>query len=304
MDIKERLKTHISTNGKSQNQIAKSIGVSGGAISAWLSSTYKGDNQRLSNSINAYLRREEGRGKSLHIPTVEIETYRQIHFAMDIASEEIDITLICGHAGTGKTTALIDYVNQFGGIYIKADKSTTQHRLITMLADRLGIPGKGSAALLTESIIRTLEDLDTLVVIDEADYLTDGALEYLRQVVFDAGKTGLVLCGLPRLSASIANIRNDHEQLLSRIGVCLYLDDVSTGDMEKIIDQTWPGLIKQVKQALIKASSIRWRSDPSPCLRTLGKILKRMHTHLQRMGKETPETEDVKNAASLVMRRN
>lgn len=300
--LKEELKQYIAAERKSQNQIARSIGVSSGAISAWLSGSYKGDNEKLTHSIKVYLRKEKNRRQALAIPTVQIETYRQIHLAMDIAAEEVDIALICGHAGTGKTIALTEYVSQYGGIYIKVDKTYTQHRLTIVLADKLGVSVKGSAAQLTERIIHTLEDLDTLVVIDEADYLFDSSLEYLRQVVYDAGNTGLVLCGLPRLSSIIQNVRNDHDQLLTRIGVRLMLDDISSKDIEAIIDTAWPSLKTPIKQKLITSSSIRFRSELSPCLRTLEKMLKRLHLYTHRKGEE-PTVEDVKEVAKLAMRR-
>jgi len=301
-EIKEELKEYIASRQVSQNQIAKSIGLSGGAISAWLSGNYKGDNEKLAHSIKAYLRRERNRRQALVIPTVRIETYRQIHLAMDVAAEEVDIALICGHAGAGKTIALTTYVREYGGIYIQVDKTYTQHRLTTVLADKLGINIKGSAAQLTERIIHTLEDLDTLIVIDEADYLFDSSLEYLRQVVYDAGHTGLVLCGLPRLSAIIQNVRNDHDQLLTRIGVRLMLDDISSEDMGAIIDAAWPSLKAPIKKSLIASSSIRFRSEPAPCLRTLEKMLKRLHLYTHRKGGE-PTIKDVKEVAKLAMRR-
>ena len=223
---------------------------------------------------------------------------------MDVASEEIDIALICGHAGTGKTQALTDYIDQYGGVYLKADKTYTQYRLIHALADKLGVATRGPAAQQTERIIHTLEDRDPLVVIDEADYLSDGSLEYLRQVVYDAGRTGLVLCGLPRLSAIIQNVRNDHDQLLSRIGVRLMLADIPAHDVEAIIEAAWPSLKAPVKRALTESSSIRWRSEPSPCLRTLEKLLKRLHLYTHRKGQSDPTGADVREVAKLVMRRH
>ncbi len=302
-ELQKKLQDYLERSKKSQNQVAKSIGLSGGAISAWLNGSYKGDNAKIAHSIKVFLKKEESRQNGLVIPIVKIESFRQIHFAMDVAAEEIDIALICGDAGTGKTTALTAYIEEFGGIYIKADKTTTQHRLIALLSDQLGISTKGPAGVITERIIHCLEDRDTLVVIDEADYLSDGALEYLRQVVYDAGRTGLVLCGLRRLESMIQNVRNDHDQLLSRIGLRLVLEDINTEDMEAVIEAAWPGLNKDIKTALIGASSIRFRSKPSPCLRILEKLLNRLYLYTARTGKDKPTVADVKEVAKLVMRR-
>ena len=300
--LKDKLKRHIAAKRITQNQVAKSIGVSGGAISSWLSGTYKGDNDKLSHSVEVYLRKEESRLHILNVPTVEIENYRVIHHAMDIAADEIDIALICGESGTGKTTAVTDYIDQYGGIYIKIDANFTQYRLINLLADELGVAGKGSTAQQTERIIHALEDRDTIVAIDEADYLSDASLEYLRQVVYDAGKTGLVLCGLPRLASVIRNARNDHAQLLSRIGVYVQLNDISPEDMASIIDAAWPELKTPIRNAVIAASSIRFRKHLSPCLRTLERILKRVRRFVAQNGILEPTITDVKEVARMVMR--
>jgi|GEM_PF-2862248 len=98
MKLEEELKQHIAREKVSQNQIARSLGVSGGVISAWLGGAYKGDNEKLSHSIRVYLCREKKRRQALAIPTVQIDAYRQIHLAMDVAAEEIDIALIRGQA--------------------------------------------------------------------------------------------------------------------------------------------------------------------------------------------------------------
>gem|GEM_PF-6866488 len=56
MKLEEKLKQHIASQKKSQNQIAKNIDISSGAISTWLSGTYKGDNEKLHHYIEIYLK--------------------------------------------------------------------------------------------------------------------------------------------------------------------------------------------------------------------------------------------------------
>jgi DNA transposition AAA+ family ATPase len=55
---------------------------------------------------------------------------------------------------------------------------------------------------------------------DEADYLSDGSLELVRRVINDKAQTGVAPAGLPRLKYKLENLRNDHQQLPSRVGRC------------------------------------------------------------------------------------
>lgn len=57
-----------------------------------------------------------------------------------------------------------------------------------------------------------------VVIIDQADYLSDASLELLRCIIVDMAEVGLVLVGMPRLKMKLENLANDHEQLLSWVG--------------------------------------------------------------------------------------
>jgi hypothetical protein len=75
------------------------------------------------------------------------------------------------------------------------------------------------------------------MLIDEADYLSDGSLELVRRVINDKAQTGVVLAGLPRLKYKLENLRNDHQQLTSRVGVFLEVKRMGKPDAVKIIDR-------------------------------------------------------------------
>jgi hypothetical protein len=80
------------------------------------------------------------------------------------------------------------------------------------------------------------------MVPDEADYLSDGSLELVRRVINDKAQTGVALAGLLRLKYKLENLRNDHQQLTSRVGVLLEVKRLAKPDAVKVIEGVWKGL--------------------------------------------------------------
>ena len=52
-DLRERLIETIKKRGYSQERAARSMGVSGGAISAWLAGKYSGDNEKMNQAVQS-----------------------------------------------------------------------------------------------------------------------------------------------------------------------------------------------------------------------------------------------------------
>ena len=143
-------------------------------------------------------------------------------------------------------------------------------------------------------VIEALKDRDAVLVIDEADYLSDSSLELVRRIINDKAKTGVVLVGLPRLEYKIRNLRNDHEQLASRIGVMVKLGKLKKGDAEKILSGVWGDLAKETVEAFIKTAN--------GSTRTLVKLMGRVHQLMGINRLEKPDAEIIANAGELLMR--
>lgn len=206
----------------------------------------------------------------LEIPIEETDTLKSIGKALTIAQDEGDIALIVGEAGTGKTTALRSYEKESkSAVLIEVDSSFTKNALISAIARKLNLDTRGSMRVITERIVNALKGRDTLLMIDEAEYLSDGALELLRRVINDKTGTGVALFGLPALHYKLENRRNDHHQLTSRVGVFLEVKRMSTQDARKLLSSVWRNLSKTVIDAFVKASK--------GSVRTLTKLMTRVH---------------------------
>jgi len=279
----------------SQAKAALALGYSSGVISAYKSQTYNGDVKTLEKKIDAWLKREARRLDRLDVPVAETSTLEKVRRAITIAQDEGDIAVIVGESGTGKTTALRQYaMESHSAILIEVDPSFSQVTLMNEIARALGVEAKGGQNAVIERIIETLAGRDAVLIVDEADYLSDSSLELLRRVINDKSNTGVVLAGLPRLEFKIRNLRNDHQQLQSRIGVLIKLSPLKKADAEKIIAGVWKDVPKQIIESFIETAK--------GSTRTLVKLMGRVHQIMGLNNAAEPDAEIIAEAGELLMR--
>ena len=81
---------------------------------------------------------------------------------------------------------------------------------------------------------KAIPDPTTLIIIDEADRLQMNSLEQMRSI-FDEGKAGMVLIGLPGIETRIARF----PQFYSRIGFVHEFRALDSVEMQKLLEQRW-----------------------------------------------------------------
>ena len=257
--------------------------------------TYTGNVKPFEEAVAAWLARVLRRGIRLDVPTTETAAMDSIRKALGIAQDEADIAVIVGDSGGGKTTAVRKYVEESkSAILIEVDSSFTKNVLVAEIARACGAEQKGSMTTIIGRIVETLRGRDTLVIIDEADYLSDACLELVRRVINDKAGCGVALVGLPRLEYKLRNLRNDHDQLRSRVGVLLKIKRLSRQDAAKIIHCVWGDLLKETVDAFYNAAS--------GSVRTLVKLMGRVHQVLGQNHLEKIDAEVIAAAGEMLMR--
>jgi DNA transposition AAA+ family ATPase len=296
--IKERLDATLEKYGISQNRAARDIGYSSPVLSDYRNNKYAGDVEGLEDAIVKWIGRIEQERARKKVEVVETGQLRRIVNAIAMAHAEGDIALIVDDAGSGKTTAARHYAGQNPRttIYIDVVKGMNARALVQKIAESLGIDTvRVNQQALIQNVSASLADRNMVVILDEADYLKADALEFSRRLVNDLGKSGLVLIGLPRLTGTIQNLKNDHRQLESRIGVYLPLSGLSETDAGKIARSVWPDIDDEVVDAMYRIS----RTD----VRQFVKIIERAQNTMALNKLQSIDMGVVETAATLVIRR-
>ncbi|MDR1575191.1 MAG: AAA family ATPase [Treponema sp.] len=296
--IKGRLDETLEKYGISQNRAARDIGYSSPVLSDYRNNKYSGDVESLEEAIIKWIGRTEQAHARKKVQVVETEQLRRIVNAIAMAHAEGDIALIVDDAGGGKTTAARYYAeeNPRTTVYIDVVKGMNARSLVLAVAENMGLDtARAGQQALVRNVSASLADRNMVVILDEADYLKADALEFSRRLVNDLGKSGLVLIGLPRLTGTIQNLRNDHRQLESRIGVYLPLSGLTEKDAGKIARSVWPDVSGEVVDAMHRIS----RTDA----RQFVKIIERARNVMALNKLQAVDLDVVEKAAALVIRR-
>jgi DNA transposition AAA+ family ATPase len=298
LGIKERLDEALDKYGLSQAQAAREMNYSSSVLSAYRKDEYRGDVQKLEGAILQWIARQVKGRERKRVPIVETEDLRRISNAIQIAHAEKDIALVIADAGSGKSTSAAWYAkfNEKSVVLIHVVSGMNRRMLVHEIARQLSLDIMRVAFnTLVKNVSDMLFERDMVGILDEADYLRADALEFTRRLVYDLGQSGLVLIGLPRLKYQIQNLRNDHRQLESRIGVCLHLSGLSRSDATLIAESVWPKIDKKIVDAIYHVS----KTD----VRQFTKIIERMQQTMAINNVTEPNVDIVETAAALIMRR-
>jgi DNA transposition AAA+ family ATPase len=171
----------------------------------------------------------------------------------------------------------------------------SQQKLLSELAGALGLERKGGTSALIDRIVEELRGRDIVAVVDQADYLTDASLELLRCVVVDMGEAGLALVGLPRLDGRLRSLKNDHDQLLSRVGGALKVGGMKAEDAELIARGVWADVGEDALAEFIK--------EARGSVRALVNLIKLTHRVCAVNGLDAPTADAVREAAGATAAR-
>lgn len=237
MQLANEVLKFMNKTGISQNKLAGVIGKNVAYINGYLKkgSQYKYASKvenLLKNYIDNYIiKNDDLINDGNFIVTKDVKS---INAVIGWAVKDRDMAVISGGAGTGKTTAIKEFVkNHPEAILIEATINTSTKSLFKILASELGLNPKGSNDELIRECAITLSKLEKIIIIDEAEHLPYRALESLRRL-YDFSKTTLVLVGTNRLILNLTSSKSGNElaQLSSRIGSKWILRGLSWIDEE------------------------------------------------------------------------
>lgn len=238
-EMRTLLKQHISETGITQKQLARELEISDTVLSLFLADSYTGDNKKVAEKVRQYLHIGAVRRTLTPDPNYceNLLNTRKITECLQMAHASNEILLLYGPAGCGKTTALKHYAETNNGVtYIEADATTgTPRAILLTLLESIGGQPVGSTTQVMKNILNILRGTNRLIIIDEAQHLTERSFDTIRAINDKIG-IGLVYSGNPGILKQMYGRREqEFDQLYSRIGLhCELNNKYSLDDIRNI----------------------------------------------------------------------
>jgi DNA transposition AAA+ family ATPase len=256
----ESLDDYLERTGETRTSIAKAIGVSGATLSLFMKGEYKAPHTVVPKIV-AFLELQEKKEIAPEKPGFKMTT---------VSSTAMDVITYChiggvmgtvyGDAGIGKTAGAIAYCreNPDSVMVTMSPVFANIKGVSELLCDQLKIADKRTNIDAYRGIVRKLSGSGRVVIIDEAQHLTNKTLEHLRAMIVDDAKCGLVLIGNEVIYNRMTGKQESQlAQLFSRIAIRKNL--LTTNVKRKDIDMLFDKLGDEEKNFLYQVShSSKW----------------------------------------------
>lgn len=180
---------------------AQEGGIAYATLAAWMSGKYQGNNERVAEQAAKWLAarraKQQVRATIRRAPDfVETTTARRIFSALEHAQHAVDLVVIAGGPGTGKTTTLERYKAQNPNVWVLTGEPcfSTPRMLLDCLAQELGLTERYSSQTVSRAIQRRIKGTGGLLIIDECQHLSIPSLDQMR-TLHDLAKVGVALVG-------------------------------------------------------------------------------------------------------------
>jgi len=241
----ERLRAVATRDGLSMADVSRRADIPQGTLSPWYRGIYPGIAGNVTAKVIRWLdAHEEGRALDRRIPAepgwVETKTASEIIQALFLAQKLPDITFITLGSGMGKTMTGKHFAASRPGVYFATMRPTTgaPTTMLAELAQALDVTERNPVALDRAIGARLKRNgRETLLIIDEAQNLTDKAVDQLRHF-HDEYQCGLALLGNDELYTRFGKgePKAGYGQISRRTGTRLGRLTPLDADIEALID--------------------------------------------------------------------
>ncbi|GAL29693.1 conserved protein of unknown function [Vibrio variabilis] len=188
------------------------------------------------------------------MPTIETTVFEAARRCCNTVRADRTIGAFTGIVGTGKTFGLKHYASHNANTYyLRGRQSMNTPTLINRLVKLTGTHANTRAPLddKINAVVEALIDTDSLLIIDEAENISDTALKSVRDI-FDEAEVGVVLAGTERLLDKVMPTHSVFHQIGSRITYSpVTITGITKRDTEQMIIAAFPNA--DIDDALVNA---------------------------------------------------
>jgi DNA transposition AAA+ family ATPase len=210
----------LNQHQRSLTWISTAAHVNRSTLSTVLKGNYPSPPEKILRKVAATIHNINERDQVSGIPFIESTVTQMVWMACRRARTQRSFSVVTAEVGTGKTRSLQEYAKAHPNTYlIQSDPLMSPTILMDELVELLGIPaGRGyrSKERKFRLVVEELKGSDILLILDEAETVSDYTLHYLRRIR-DKAEIGIVLAGTPKLDRKIAPIGGQFDQIRSRV---------------------------------------------------------------------------------------
>ena len=236
--IAAKLRTYVDSK-ESQNAAAKSLrGVSAATVSQILNGNW----DLISDDMWRTVGNQIGYDPRNWV-VIETEGYRRMTQVLTDAQRHSLVMAVTGDAGCGKSQAIKVYAGSNRNVIaLSCSEYWNRKEFLGELLQSLGTePGGSTVADMMREAIRQLKRREgVLIVLDEADKLSDQVLHFFITIYNKLEDTvGIVLCATQylkkRIERGVVNNRKGYKEIYSRIGrKFIPMPVVNRGDIKAV----------------------------------------------------------------------
>lgn len=236
--IAAKLRAYVETK-ESQNAAAKSLrGVSAATVSQILNGKW----ELIADDMWRTVASQIGYDPRKWV-VIETEGYARMTQVLNDAQHNSLVMAVVGDAGCGKSQAIKTYAEQNRGVIaLSCSEYWNRKEFLSELLQSLGVePGGTTVAEMMREAIRQLKRRESvLIVMDEADKLSDQVLHFFITIYNQLEDTvGIVLCATQylkkRIERGAVNNRKGYKEIYSRIGrKFIPMPVVNRGDIKAV----------------------------------------------------------------------
>lgn len=243
--LTRRLIAAVEIGRWTKAEVARRIGMADGTFNQWFSGSYAGRYDTTNTKVRQWLDSLDemnalGAGIPESPPFVTTRTGREIIETLVYAQMMPEMVIINAGAGVGKTTACEHFcaMRPHAHLATMRPNTATPHGMLMEIAAVLGI-GSRNPASIDRAIGERLQrnGRKTLLIVDEAQNLTDKAIDQLR-FFLDKYGCGIALVGNDELYGRLASKQDgpSYAQIKRRIGKRLKRAVPYAEDIEAMLD--------------------------------------------------------------------
>ena len=240
--ILKDVRTHIERRNISQSLAAKEMGLSSTTLTQLLNGSYGADPANQLEKLARWVIAQNEQAKINSMPEapefVPTNTSDRIIAALGYAKLAGDIAVIYGGAGLGKTTSIREFQRKYPNVWVgtMSPAKSTVASALEELSFALGFrPPAAGAAKQQRDIEQRINGTAGLVIVDEAQHLSENALDAIRSI-HDSTGIGLALVGNEAVFTRMTggNRAAYLDRLFSRIGKKVKLARPTPADIVQI----------------------------------------------------------------------